>query len=160
MARLRARGERGAALVEFALVFPVMMIVVLGMFSLGQFLNNDLQLTNAVGIGGQVLAVDRGNTLNPCSDAFAAITNAAPLLDPSQMIFTFVLNGTTYGPLTGGSSHVSCSSSSNSTGAAGNLVQGKSASITVLYPCTLMVYTSVNLVPGCLLPGQITEIVQ
>lgn len=41
------RGERGVALVEFALVFPVFMTLVLGMFSGGLAYNRKLTLTNA-----------------------------------------------------------------------------------------------------------------
>jgi Flp pilus assembly protein TadG len=157
---LRMRDEEGAALVEFAVVFPVLMIIVFGLFSLGLLLNQYLQLTNAVAIGGQVLAVDRANSLTPCADAMTAIENAAPFLTPAQMTFNFSLNGTAFGPYTGGGSTSSCTSSSNSTGAAADLVQGKPVQVTVQYPCTLGVYLNTNIVPGCQLTAQITEITQ
>ena len=68
------------------------------------------------------------------------------------MTFKLVLNGNTY---TG----TSCSSSSSTTGAAGNLVQAKAAQVTVTYPCNLAVYGR-NYFPGCTFTAQTTEIVQ
>ena len=50
--RLRgARGERGQALVEFALVLPVLMLLIVGIIKGGLLYNNYLQLTDAVRTG-------------------------------------------------------------------------------------------------------------
>lgn len=43
----RGESERGAALVEFALIFPFFMTLVLGMFSGGQAYDRKLQMTHA-----------------------------------------------------------------------------------------------------------------
>lgn len=43
----RPRGETGAALIEFALIFPVFMSIVLGMFSGGASYNRKISMTNA-----------------------------------------------------------------------------------------------------------------
>lgn len=56
------RGERGVALVEFALVFPVFMTLVLGMFSGGLAYSRKLTLTNAAREGSRY-----GATLSPAS---------------------------------------------------------------------------------------------
>jgi len=159
-ALLRTDDEEGAALVEFALMFPVLMLVILGMFNLGIMLNQYLQLTNAVGIGGQVLAVDRQNTLDPCSDAISAVEGAAPFLTPSKLSFSFSLNGNAFGSYAGNGSTSACTSTSSTTGAAGDLVQGKPITMTVTYPCTLGVWGNTNILPGCQLTAQITEISQ
>ena len=156
LAILRADGDEGAALVEFALMLPILMMVLLGMFNLGVMLNQYLQLTNAVGIGGQALAVARGNTTNPCSLVFSAVENAAPTLTPSQLSFNLTLNGTAFGPYAGNNA-TGCSSSSTTTGAAGDLVAGQSITLTVTYPCTLGVWGNTNILPGCTLKAQITE---
>ncbi len=47
--RSRISGERGVALVEFALIFPIFMTIVLGMFSGGQSYNRKVSITNATG---------------------------------------------------------------------------------------------------------------
>ena len=54
------RGERGVALVEFALVFPIFMTLVLGMFSGGLAYNRKNTLINAVREGARY-----GATLDP-----------------------------------------------------------------------------------------------
>lgn len=58
----RLRGQRGAALVEFALIFPIFMTIVLGMFSGGQSYNRKNSMTNATGEAGRY-----GATLAPSS---------------------------------------------------------------------------------------------
>lgn len=54
------RGERGAALLEFALIFPIFMTLALGMFSGGQAYNRKITMTNAAREGARY-----GATLDP-----------------------------------------------------------------------------------------------
>jgi Flp pilus assembly protein TadG len=150
--RLRGNHEKGQAMVEMALVLPVLLLVVTGIFAFGLAFNNYVMLTEATSVGARALAISRGQTTDPCATASAAVYAAAPLLVPSNLSFTFVLNGTTY---TG----ASCSSGSSTTGAAGNLVQGDNAVLTVTYPCSLAVYGA-NVAPSCSLQAQMTELVQ
>lgn len=157
VARLQAKldgrdPESGQSLVEAALIFPVLLLIVTGVLAFGLAFNNYILLVNGTATGARALAISRGVTTDPCNTASAAIAASAPLLNSSNLSYTFILNGTTY---TGSS----CSSSSTSTGAAGNLVQGGSAQITVTYPCSLAVY-KLNLVPGCQLSTTIVELVQ
>lgn len=56
----RLRGQRGASLVEFALIFPIFMTLVLGMFGFGQAYNRKNTLTNAAREGSRY-----GATLGP-----------------------------------------------------------------------------------------------
>jgi Flp pilus assembly protein TadG len=150
--------ETGAAMVEMALVLPVLMLMVTGIFAFGTAFNNYVALTNAVDISGRLLAIDRLNTTDPCADVANAVRRAAPYLKPANLSFTIVLNTTTYGG-TSGTSGTSCSSSSATTGAAANLVQGQPVTVTVTYPCSFGVY-GMNLVPGCTLTAQVTELEQ
>jgi Flp pilus assembly protein TadG len=146
--------ETGAAMVELAMVLPVLMLMVTGIFAFGIAFNNYVALTNAVDIGGRLVAIDRLNTKDPCADAVAAVEHAAPYLNPANLKFSFVLDTTSYPANT-----TSCSSGSTTTGAAANLVQGQPITVTVTYPCTLGVYGK-NLVPGCTLTAQVTELEQ
>jgi Flp pilus assembly protein TadG len=152
-----ASEERGAALVETALVMPILMTVIFGMIEMGIMLNNYMQLTNAVAIGGEVLAVDRGNTTDPCADASNAVLAAAPGLNPANLTFTVILNGVQQTPHTGS---ISCSSTSTSTGMAANLVQGKSAVLRVTSTFNVQVPGFGNITSGLQFPAQITELVQ
>ena len=52
-AQRRRDDERGASLVEFALLLPIFMMMVLGMFSGGTTYNRDITLTNAVREGSR-----------------------------------------------------------------------------------------------------------
>ena len=156
-ARLHFGGEKGGALVEFALVLPVLLLVVTAITTFGIALNNYLQLTEAVGIGGQALSVSRGNTTDPCNVVSSAVIAAAPYLVSTSISFTTKIytsssSSTSY-------SGTSCSSSSTTTGAAGNLTQGQAAVVTATYPCSLAVF-GVNYAPTCNLTAQVTEIIQ
>jgi Flp pilus assembly protein TadG len=150
--QLAARHEDGQALLEMASVLPVLLLVVTGIFTFGMALNSYVTLTEATSVGARQLAISRQEVLDPCASAVSAITTAAPLLSPSNLGFTFVLNGTTYTGTT-------CLSSSTSSGSAANLVQGQPITVTVTYPCTLKVYKS-NLAPSCTLTAKTTEICQ
>ena len=150
--RLRTRNEGGQALVEFALVLPILLLLLTGMMMFGIALHDYLELTNAVSIGARLLAISRGQTTDPCATTATAIYQAAPLLKPASLTLTFVLNGTTY-------PGASCISSTTTTGAAGNLLQGTAARVTATYPCNLRVY-GVNYAPSCTMTAQTTELVQ
>jgi Flp pilus assembly protein TadG len=144
--------EQGQAMVEVALVLPILLLVLTGIFALGLAFNNYLILTEATNVGARALAISRGSTTDPCATTSSAVIAAAPLLVAANLTFTFGLNGTTY-------SGTSCSSGSTTTGAAANLVQGGNALVTVTYPCSLAVYGA-NYAPSCVLQAQITELIQ
>ena len=144
--------DKAQSLVEFSLVLPVLLLVVTGIFAFGVAYNNWLVLTDATSVGGRQIAIRRGNTLDPCSDAATAIQGAAPGLNVSNLTYAFVINGASYN----GSS---CNSSSTTTGAAGNLIQGGNVLVTVTYPCTIAVYGK-NVIPGCMLQASVKELVQ
>jgi Flp pilus assembly protein TadG len=149
--RLR-NGHDGNALVEFAVVLPMLLVLVTGMFSFGIALNNYLTLTDATSIGARFLATDRGLNLDPCAASVAIIKGTAFGLNPASLTFTFAINGTTY-------PGASCNSASLTAGAAGSMVQGTAAQVTVTYPCSLGVYGK-NYIPGCTLTAQTTELIQ
>lgn len=147
-ARLRAGNERGQSLVELALSLPILLLIMMGIFTFGIAINNYMMLTEAVNVGGRLLAVSRGGgpTTDPCGDTVQAVYNmTSPPLVKASFSFTIVLNGQTYGN--------SC------TGAAVSLPMGTTAQLTATYPCNLTVL-GVNYAPGCKLKAQIAEIVQ
>lgn len=144
--------DSGQSLIEFALVLPLFMTVLLGMFAFGIAFNNWERMTEATSIGARTVAISRGQTLDPCQTAVQAIEAAAPNLTPDNLTFSFSFNGVSY-------AGTSCGSSSSTTGAAGNLVQGQTAELTVTYPCSLMILNS-NFAPSCTLHAQTTELVQ
>jgi Flp pilus assembly protein TadG len=104
-------GEAGGAIVEFALVVPMMVALILGMVWFGLALNNYIVLTDAVGTGARALALSRGQTsptlaeTDPCAYAVQVADADAMTLTSSKITYSI-----TWTPLTGtgGSYTTSC----------------------------------------------------
>lgn len=85
--------EEGGALVEFAVVLPMMMVLITGMFSFGVVLNNYMVLTTSIGNGSRALALSRGQTTpalaasDPCAYAVQVAQSSGPALNPKGMSF-------------------------------------------------------------------------
>lgn len=77
MSRIR-NPERGAAAVEFALILPVLILLIVGMLEFSRAYNAQLSLTNAAREGARVMAVHNSAAL-----ARTAAINAAVALDPA-----------------------------------------------------------------------------
>jgi Flp pilus assembly protein TadG len=73
--RSRLAGEGGQALVEFALVLPLLLAVVTGVIQFGIVFRDYLNLTDAVRSGGRVAAISR-TAPNPTLAAQTAVTSA------------------------------------------------------------------------------------
>ena len=138
--------EEGAALVEFGVVFPLMMIFIMAIFSFGIALNNYIQLTDAVGIAGRALAISQGQTTDPCNTVATALYAAAPGLTQSKLSFSYTINGVAY-------------SGTTCTSAVSNLKVGVNATITATYPLNISIWGS-NPASGRQLSASITELVQ
>jgi Flp pilus assembly protein TadG len=67
------RDERGAAMVELALVLPLLIMLVMGIISFGRAYNSKVELTGAVREGARALALGKTTT-----DAETIVRNAAP----------------------------------------------------------------------------------
>jgi Flp pilus assembly protein TadG len=151
ISRIGTAHQEGGALVEFALIAPMMLALLTGIFGLGFALTDYLQLNNAVDIGARTVAVIRatnsdGTTPDPCAAAYSAITSAAPMLTSSQLKLSFNLNGTSYPNVT------SC------TNGEANIVAGGTAQISATYPYTLVIFGWKPL--SMTLSAQTTELLQ
>jgi len=149
---IRTSDEEGQALIEFAITLPVLLMLVTAIFIFGLTLSHYLMLLNATDIAARNLAISRGQTTDPCALTVATVEAAAPMLTPGSLSFSLNLNGTA-------ENGTSCSSASTTTGAAGLLVQGSAAQVTVTFPCSLVVYGA-NPWPNCKLVAITTELVQ
>ena len=101
-----ALGREGGSLVEFALVAPLMMALIMGMFTLSIVMNNYMVLTNGVGAGARALALARGQTSpalaasDPCQFAVNTAESAAPNLTAGSLTFSIIYtNNTTSTPV-------------------------------------------------------------
>jgi Flp pilus assembly protein TadG len=155
-------GENGNTLVEFALVAPVMLMIMMGIIVIGSTMSNYLQLIEATSSAARTIAVSRSNTLDPCNTVASAVSGGAPMLTSANLTYTLALNSSlganlgTYGPTKGS---LTCSSASYTSGAPSYLQQGGSAVVTVTYPCNLSIYGR-NYWSGCTLQAQTTEMIQ
>ena len=140
-----ARERTGAAAVEFALVVPVFLMILMGMIQFGITINNYIELTNAVRVGGRQFAISRSNT-TPWSTARTAVTSAAMNLTAGSIAITLKVNG------------AACTSDATCQTALG-AAAGGAASVSATYPCDLTIM-GINYFPSCSLASQNTEFIE
>jgi Flp pilus assembly protein TadG len=88
-------------MVEFALVLPVVLLLLLGIVQFGIVFNDYIQVTSAAREGARKAAVSRTQS-NPTSVAVQAAKDSAPSLDQSQMTVTVTADTDTTGWRQGG----------------------------------------------------------
>jgi Flp pilus assembly protein TadG len=107
--RFRFRSEDGQAFVEFAIVLPLLVLLVFGIAQFGIAFRNYLAITDAARVGARAAAVKR--TSGPCAAATSAIQNTVSAEQWAQV-----------------SSRITCTAGSN---------VGDQVNITVKYPYTI-----------------------
>ena len=128
------RRTEGQAIVEFTLVVPLLLLVLLGIFKLGILFNHSLVLTDAVRVSARQLAVERGQP-TPCADASTSFHSAGSGLS--------------------GAADPTYSFSDGTSQCSAGLVSNTSATVTATYPCDLSIL-GVNFAPGCQLSSSTT----
>jgi Flp pilus assembly protein TadG len=141
------RGEDGQSLVEFALVVPLLLLVLVGIFKCGIVYNNYIQLTNAVDAGARQFSEERGQS-SPCTAAGSAADNVAAGLATASLTLTMTETG-------GTGTYVYPAG----TGTCPTLVAGDPSTVAGSYPCNLTIM-GINFDPSCTLSASATEIVQ
>lgn len=68
--------QRGQAMVEFAIVVPLLMLLILAIIQIGGIYRNYLALVDSVRAGARVAAVSRQDA-NPAAEAVARVRDAA-----------------------------------------------------------------------------------
>lgn len=125
---LRSRSE-GSALVEMAVVLPVMMLIITGLCFFGIAVDNYLILTHATDVGARYLAVGRGQLTDPCAQTVSVIQSAAPGLATSNLSYTFTIG-----------SSGNFGSSCNTTTDLAYLSAGATATVNVTYNYNLFLF--------------------
>lgn len=150
--RARAvRAASGTVAVEFALIGPVLLLAMVGMFVFGVALNNWVILTSATQAGAFQLMISRGaNT--PWADTRLAILNAAPTLTPASLTITMSVDNT------------ACTSDSTCKTLLSPTSAGKTSFVQATYPCILnnlnLTVMGVNYVPNCIMTVKTAERIQ
>ncbi|MGE0668697.1 MAG: TadE/TadG family type IV pilus assembly protein [Sphingomonadales bacterium] len=126
----------GAAVVEFAMLAPVLFMLLIGTFQFGIVINQYIQLTEATRVGGRTLAISRG-TSTPIATTKNAVYASAPSLTQGNMGFTIYAGAT------------QCTTVENTCSTALTNNQGGQATITVSYnACSAFVFGK-DYLPSC-----------
>lgn len=80
MSRRNVKEEQGQTMVEFALVVPLLLVVLFGILQFGAVYNDYVTLTDATRVGARKAAVSR-HSASPQSDAEAAARSSASGID-------------------------------------------------------------------------------
>jgi Flp pilus assembly protein TadG len=137
----------GAQAVEFALIAPLLLTLIMGIIQFSITLNNYIELTEAVRTGARNLAISRAmSSTTPYTTTVSDIASSAGNLTPGSIAITISVNGTTC------SDNGSCSSALSS-------AAGQTASVSATYPCNLTVM-GVNFLQNCSLQSQTSDLVE
>jgi Flp pilus assembly protein TadG len=85
---MRNKKEEGAAAVEFALILPVLLLILIGIIEFSRAFNAQLSLNQAAREGARYMAIH-----NNAGDAATAAANAAGRLAPTSVSTTFSVTG-------------------------------------------------------------------
>ncbi len=138
------KNRDGVSALEFAIISPVLMTLLLGIFQVGIAMNDYLVITNAAAQGALALALSRGTTTS-YSGTKTAIYAAAPNLTQASIGVTVTVNGT------------ACTTDAT---CASGMAAGQTATVRATYPCALTIM-GVNYAPsGCTLSAQSAQMIQ
>jgi Flp pilus assembly protein TadG len=137
--RLRGllRGDGGASAVEFAIILPVLLLVLLAIMRFGVVINNQIQIVAGTRASARVLSISRGNT-TAYSDSLVAFQNSAPNISVTP---TMTVNGTV----------CTANCATLLMGASGQAIK-----VSAAMNCNLTI-AGFNFAPGCQLSSQTTE---
>ncbi|BCW72287.1 hypothetical protein NicSoilB8_33310 [Arthrobacter sp. NicSoilB8] len=84
---MRERSERGAVAVEFALLAPVLILLLFGITEFGRAYNVQISLSNAAREGARVMAISNDPTAAR-SAVRGALGTLVPVLPDEKIVFT------------------------------------------------------------------------
>jgi Flp pilus assembly protein TadG len=148
-----AKDHTGSVLVEFTLVLPVLIFLILGLAQFGLLFYNYILVTNAAATGARQLSISRLDT-SAYTDTKSAITSAASNI--SGLTITMAVNGTTC------STNSGCQTALQAAYVAAT-IPPEPVSVTVSYSCTsnsIMPISLINLTGICPLTSTMQQAVE
>jgi len=82
--RIRWSEERGQSMTEFAIVLPILVVLLFGIVQFGILFNNYVTLTDAARAGARAAAVSR-QSADPVANATAAVQSSASDLNQANL---------------------------------------------------------------------------
>ncbi len=133
------RLREGNALVEFALVAPLLLCLLMGLVAIGVLVNNYITLTDAVAMGARAFAESTGVSSSPvngdpCAYAVSVMNSDAKSLATANITYTIKYTPASTGTQSG-------NLGSTCTGTFSGMTEGDQVQITATYPA-LMLYTT------------------
>jgi Flp pilus assembly protein TadG len=138
-----AEDSEGNAMVEMALLLPMLMVFITGMVWVGMALNNYMVLTNSVSTGARAFALSpdvtttSGAITDPCAYAVSTANAASPSLQSVGVTYqvTYTVAGT------GKSTKYPSGSAAKSVSCAGiDTTVGDTVQLHAYYPFTVLMY--------------------
>jgi hypothetical protein len=146
------RGQEGQAAIEFALVLPVLLLLIVGILKFGVLYNHYITLTDSVRVGARSLSLGRGLP-DPCTPALTQTKNNALSLNlTDSQITLYVENVANQQPSV-------CSTLVPMKDDPPTMAQGNQVTVKATYPCDLVIM-GINLYPGCTLKASATEAIE
>jgi Flp pilus assembly protein TadG len=155
--RRAVSGEEGQTLAEMALVTPILLAVLTGIFSFGIVLNQYLVLTNATNAGARAFALSRSGSASlapskdPCMYAISTITASSTVMKTSSLNFTITYTPSGSSNPSNGNAATSYTATGSSSSVCANLgmYTGDVVTVQAVYPVTPLVFgmsnTTINL---------------
>lgn len=148
---------RGAALIEFTVVAPVMMLMLFGIARFGITFNNYVALTDAVRVGARQLSMGRGQA-DPCRTTGTKINTATSSFFTSNrasFLITTTVAVTSGTTTSSGNLGAPSGSLPTCSGAGATMTEGADATVTATYPCSIIIF-GINFAPSCTLSSSTT----
>jgi Flp pilus assembly protein TadG len=142
-------GEEGSNLVEFALIVPVLIGLLTGIFSFGLAMMNYQALVNGTATAAQYISMARGVTSDPCADTWNTMVGAAQTLKTGTGQLSMSLKF-------GSSSPHALGVGTHCASATSEMVQGQTVTVTASYPCGIQVY-GITVASSCNLTSTLSE---
>lgn len=146
----RIRREDGQALVEFALVLPILLMVATGLTSFGLVFYHYITIEDAVRAGARELSLGRGNSAaapnDPCNQAINETYNSAIDAGLAKSDIHLVVNNV--------------ATSAPCSGIGTNWTQGNQVTVTATVPCSInIIGVNINC-PGGKITAQATDAIE
>jgi Flp pilus assembly protein TadG len=141
-----ARDRAGIALVEFALILPLVCLLVFGIIAFGMALSNYVDLAEGVRAASRVLAQASAFPTQAYSNAQTYFASATANLNQANLTMTVTVNGT------------SCNSAA-ACDAALAAATGDPVTVTATYSLCIEVM-GYNFLPSCQLTASTTQVIE
>jgi Flp pilus assembly protein TadG len=122
----------GAALVEFTILLPVLLLLIMGLIQFGMIFYDYIMVTNAAAVGARQFAISRLDT-TPATDTLNVINNSSAQLN--GLSISLSVNNQAACSTNTSINNQTCQTQLQTAFSTGNPASPEPVSVTVSYPC-------------------------